>query len=449
MKRYPKYKDSGVEWIGEMPEHWGVDKLKWIAKVRLSNIDKKSKEEELAVELCNYVDVYYNDNITSNIKFMKATARQDQIDILSLEEGDILITKDSESPDDIAVPAYVPSSLPGVVCGYHLAHVRPYQKHADGNYLFRSFSAHGISNQFEISANGVTRFGIGKQAIDNSIFLTPPLEEQTAIAAHLDHKTTQIDNLISKKQKLIELLKDERTAIINQAVTKGLNPDAPMKDSGIEWLGEVPAHWEIKKLKYIAEINPSKSAYIEFRKSDELVTFLPMEKVSENGKIQTDIQKPIIELWNGFTCFEENDVIIAKITPCFENGKGALITNLGSNIGFGSTEFHVIRHRCLTKEYLYYITRTDRFMKFGEASMTGAAGQKRVPNEFIENYFICYPKDKNEQNKISSFINQKTTKIDQTTSKIEKQIDLLKEFRTAIISEVVTGKIDVRDEELK
>ena len=251
MKLYPKYKDSGIERIGKVPEHWRVEKLKWLAKVRLSNIDKKSKEEELAVELCNYVDVYYNDNLTSDIDFMKATARQDQIDIFSLKEGDILITKDSETPDDIAVPAFVPSSLHGVVCGYHLAHVRPYRKYADGNYLFRSFSAHGISDQFEISANGVTRFGIGKQAIDNSVFLSPPLEEQTTIAAYLDRKTTQIDNLISKKQKLIELLKEERAAIINQAVTKGLNPDVPMKNSGIEWLGEVPEKWEVKRLKYV------------------------------------------------------------------------------------------------------------------------------------------------------------------------------------------------------
>jgi len=191
-------KDSGIEWLGEVPEHWAVKKLKWLAKIRLSNIDKKSKEGESEVELCNYIDVYYNDNITSNIEFMKATARQDQIDILSLVEGDVLITKDSETPDDIAVPAFVPSSLHGVVCGYHLAHVRPYRKYADGNYLFWSFSAHGISDQFEISANGVTRFGIGKQAIDNSVFLTPPIEEQDSIATYLDRQTTKIDQTISK-----------------------------------------------------------------------------------------------------------------------------------------------------------------------------------------------------------------------------------------------------------
>ncbi len=283
MKPYPKYKDSGVKWIGDVPEEWGVEKLKWIAKVRLSNIDKKSKEGELAVELCNYVDVYYNDNITSDIEFMKATARQDQIDIFSLKEGDILITKDSETPDDIAVPAFVSSSLHGVVCGYHLAHVRPYRKYADGNYLFRSFSARGISDQFEISANGVTRFGIGKQAIDNSVFLTPPLEEQTAIAAYLDRKTVQIDNLISKKQKLIVLLKEERAATINQAVTKGLNPDVPMKDSGIEWIGEIPEKWEVKKGRYLFEIVSGYAPeQIDFS-DDGSETYLRVDDLNENG----------------------------------------------------------------------------------------------------------------------------------------------------------------------
>ncbi|MEA3414665.1 MAG: restriction endonuclease subunit S, partial [Thermodesulfobacteriota bacterium] len=212
-------KDSGIEWLGDVPEHWKVKRLKWLAKIRLSNVDKKSKEGELKVELCNYVDVYYNDNITSNTEFMKATARQDQIDVLSLKEGDVLITKDSESPDDIAVPAYVPSSLPGVVCGYHLAHIRSYQEHANGNYLFWSFSAHGISDQFEISSNGVTRFGIGKQAIDNSVFLTPPIEEQTTIAAYLNRKTTKIDQTISKIENQIDLLQEYRTALISEVVT--------------------------------------------------------------------------------------------------------------------------------------------------------------------------------------------------------------------------------------
>ena len=108
--------------------------------------------------------------------------------------------------------------------------------------------------------------------------------------------------MIADKKRLLELYEEEKTAIINQAVTKGINPDAPMKDSGIEWLGEIPEHWEVKRLKYVAKINPTKKA--KYKDSDDLVTFLPMEKVGENGTYDCNIKKPISDLWNGFTYFE-------------------------------------------------------------------------------------------------------------------------------------------------
>ena len=422
MKRYHTYKDSGVEWIGKVPEGWGVKKLKWLAKVRPSNIDKKSKEGELAVELCNYVDVYYNDNITSNIEFMKATARQDQLDIFSLKEGDILITKDSETPDDIAVPAFVSSSLHGVVCGYHLAHVRPYRKYADGNYLFRSFSARGISDQFEISANGVTRFGIGKQAIDNSVFLTPPLEEQTAIAAYLDRKTTQIDNLILKKQKLIELLKEEHAAIINQTVTKGLNPDAPMKDSGIEWLGEIPAHWEIKKLKYI----------IRVRSGDGITN----EEMNQDAKYEVYGGNGFIGYSDKFNV-KSDSIIIGRV--------GAKC----GNVRYLKGEKWISDNALILKSdqdytYLKYLLESLNLNHLANQN-----AQPLITSSMVKLVVVTLPNSLEEQMLIANFINAKTNAIDQTTFKIQKQIELLKEFRTALISEVVTGKIDVRDEELK
>jgi len=244
-KPYPAYKDSGVEWMGKVPEGWKVQKLKHIAKVNLSNVDKKTNEGEDTVKLCNYVDVYYNDYITPDLDFMGATASPDQIDKFALREGDVIITKDSESWGDIAVPAYVPADLKGVICGYHLAHVRPNYSDIDGEYLFWSLCAPRLNHQFRVEAHGITRFGIGKYGIDNSLFLVPPINAQKFIAQFLDDRTQKIDSLIEKKQKLIELLKEERAAIINRAVTKGLDPRAPMRDSGVEWLGEVPEHWEI------------------------------------------------------------------------------------------------------------------------------------------------------------------------------------------------------------
>ena len=427
MKPYPKYKDSGVEWIGEVPEHWGVEKLKWIAKVRLSNIDKKSKEEELAVELCNYVDVYYNDNITSDIDFMKATARQDQIDILSLVEGDVLITKDSEIPDDIAVPAFVPSSLHGVVCGYHLAHVRPYRKYADGNYLFWSFSAHGISDQFEISANGVTRFGIGKQAIDNSVFLTPPIEEQGAIAAYLDRQTTQIDNLISKKQKLIELLKEDRSATINQAVTKGLNSDAPMKDSGIEWLGGIPEHWGVKRLKYV-------------------IALFDHKRVPLSGEERGKMTNKIYDYYGASGIIDRVDDYIFDGEYILIGEDGANLLARNSPLAFKAIgKFWVNNHAHILKpKYGSLDYFTNLLESIDYTIWVSGSAQPKLTAENLANIEIVEPPLK-DQTMIVQFIEEKTLKIDNYISKIYQKIELLKEYRTALISKAVTGKIDVRD----
>lgn len=212
-------KDSDIEWLGEIPEHWEVKKLKWLANVTLSNIDKKTKDDEPKVELCNYTDVYYYEHISQSIDFMRASASRSQINRLSLQAGDVLITKDSETPDDIAVPAYVPETLPGVVCGYHLSHLRSYTKEMRGKYLFRSFQANGINDQFQFSAKGITRFGISKYIIENALFLQPPLHEQRAIADFLDHGTAIIDHNVMLTNKEINLLQEYRTALISAAVT--------------------------------------------------------------------------------------------------------------------------------------------------------------------------------------------------------------------------------------
>ena len=214
-----KMKDSGVEWLGDVPEGWKLRKLKHVAKINLSNVDKKTKEDEDSVKLCNYVDVYKNDYINSDINFMEATASPNQIDKFALREGDVLITKDSESWEDIAVPAYIPTDLEDVICGYHLAHIRPDHVVVNGEYIFRSFSAICLNYQFKVEANGITRFGIGKYPIDNSLFLVPPINEQKSIAAFLDRETGCIDTLTIKLSESISKLREYRTALISAAVT--------------------------------------------------------------------------------------------------------------------------------------------------------------------------------------------------------------------------------------
>jgi type I restriction enzyme S subunit len=159
MERYETYRDSEVEWIGEIPEGWEVKKLKYIADTRPSNIDKKSKDEEEEVLLCNYVDVYKNEFISSELAFMTATASREQKEKFLLQKGDVLATKDSETPDDIAIPALVVEDLDNVVCGYHLTHIKP--KKIIGSFLFRYFQTKYLRSYFKISANGVTRYGLG------------------------------------------------------------------------------------------------------------------------------------------------------------------------------------------------------------------------------------------------------------------------------------------------
>jgi type I restriction enzyme S subunit len=212
-------KDSGVEWLGKIPEGWEVQKLKHICNVKFSNVDKKSFGSERRVRLCNYVDVYNNDFITDEIEFMKATASRDEIAKFTLKKGDVIITKDSESWDDIAVPAYVFSSLEGVLCGYHLAHIRPDGRNIEGRYLLRAFVAQGINDQFRVSANGITRYGLSKHSIKSSLIPVPPNQEQIQIANYLDQKTTKIDGLIKKIKSQIEKLKEYRQTLISNVVT--------------------------------------------------------------------------------------------------------------------------------------------------------------------------------------------------------------------------------------
>ena len=244
-RRHPEYKDSGIEWLGKIPAHWEVKRLKTAASVELSNVDKKSEHGQVRVKLCNYVDVYYNDRITAELEFMNSTATPDQIRRFQIAAGDVLITKDSESWNDIAVPAVVEEDLKDVLCGYHLAHIKP-RPELHGRFLARQFSAIGLRDQFHITANGITRFGLTGNGVRTSLFPIPPIKEQHSIADFLDRETVQIDGLVARKERLIELLQEKRAALITRAVTRGLDPNVPMKDSGVEWLGEIPEHWDIR-----------------------------------------------------------------------------------------------------------------------------------------------------------------------------------------------------------
>jgi len=229
-----------------VPEGWVKRTLDEVSHTSFSNVDKKSHADELPVLLCNYMDVYANSQITSDLDFMAATAKQREIDKFSLEFDDVMITKDSETPEDIAVPAHVSAPLKGVICGYHLALIRTDKRQLDGEFLSHLLSLDAVQRRFYRLANGSTRFGLTAESINKAELIFPPLPEQKKIASIL----TSVDEVIENTQKQIDKLQDLKKATMNELLTKGIG-HTEFKDSE---LGRIPDVWESVPLGEIAKV---------------------------------------------------------------------------------------------------------------------------------------------------------------------------------------------------
>src|ERR1035437_3522709 len=251
LQPYPEYKESGLPWLGKMPAHWSANRLRHACEMLVSNVDKHTKDGELPVRLCNYVDVYKNERIRLQLRFMRASASKDEVEHFRLRNGDVLITKDSEEWNDIGVPALVEYEAPDLVCGYHLAILRPRSGFVSGGYLLRALQCHQIAAQFHVEAHGVTRYGLSHGAIRGVGIPVPPPEEQTTMVRFLDYANGRLDRAIRAKRKVIALLHEQKQAIIHRAVTRGLDPTVALKPSGIPWLGDIPRHWKVLRSKYL------------------------------------------------------------------------------------------------------------------------------------------------------------------------------------------------------
>jgi type I restriction enzyme S subunit len=208
------------------------------------------------------------------------------------------------------------------------------------------------------------------------------------------------------------------------------------KHSGVDWLGDIPETWSIIRLRYAARVNPAKSEVENLDVADD-VSFVPMESIGEDGTLTLDQSKPLESVYQGYTYFRDGDIMIAKITPCFENGKGALAKDLVNGVGFGTTELHVLRARdVVDRKFLFYLTRSVAFREPGEASMYGAGGQKRVPDEFVLNFKAAFPSAP-EQRAIAEFLDRETSKIERLIARKERLIELLEEKRAALITQAV------------
>ncbi len=442
-KPYSSYKDSGVEWLGHIPEHWEVKRLKNVALARNSNVDKKSYANEQNVQLCNYTDVYYNERITDSINFMKATAKREDIVRFALKSDDVIITKDSESPDDIGIPALVAESATGVICGYHLTLIRPLNV-IFGEYLFRTLCSSPSSTQFYLGASGVTRYGLGKGAIDGLRLSVPPHSEQQAIAAFLDRETARIDALIEKKLRQIELLKEKRQAIITQAVTKGLDPDVPMKDSGVEWLGMVPEHWKSYQVRHLVYMwgggTPSKSNLSYWDGNIPWVSPKDMK-----ADYISDAQDKITAI-----AVKESSTKLIPLDSILVVVRGMILIH-SVPVALTKTELTInqdmkalVPNKQISCEYLLMLLKglKDRILSIVDKS---AHGTCVLPTEDFMRLLVVIP-NLMEQNKIVQDVNCSINHMDSFIEKTNHSIDLLKERRSALITAAVTGQIDVRGE---
>ncbi|MBS0405081.1 MAG: restriction endonuclease subunit S [Proteobacteria bacterium] len=402
-------------------------------------MDKKSYETEAPVLLCNYTDVYYSDVIAMGMEFMSATASPQQIETFTLRAGDTIITKDSETADDIGISAFVPNDLPGVVCGYHLTMIRPGEG-VSGSFVKRLFDAKPTKAHLEVSANGLTRVGLGQYAIDNLTFAWPPREEQTAIATFLDRETAKIDALVAEQQELIALLQEKRQAVISHAVTKGLNPSVPMKDSGVEWLGEVPAHWAISLLKRaFSSVDYGISESLD---SDGNIAILRMGNIVDGHLDLSDLK--YVNAVDPALLLRAGDLLYNRTNSVDLVGKVGLVTaEVGEATSFAS---YLVRLRVRSgacAKYFAQLLNHPGFLGLVRSSAFVAIGQCNLnPNRYGE--FIVPIPPAAEQDAIANFLESRVYEFDRLVIEAKAAVNLLRERRTALISAAVTGQIDVR-----
>lgn len=430
---YPDYKDAGVSWVGSIPAHWPEKRAKYYFK----EVDERSQtgdEEMLSVSHITGVTPRSQKNVT----MFKAESNVGQ---KRCQPGDLVINTmwawmsalGVSNHDGIVSPAY------GVY--------RPRSSHAYDNYfLDHLLRIEGYRSEYICRSTGIrsSRLRLYPDKFLSMPVVCPPQEEQQTIARFLKAQDRLFRKFIRNKRRLIELLKEQKQNVINQAVTRGLDPNVKVKPSGVEWVGDIPEHWEATKLKRVVSFNPSKSETRANPADEEKVVFLPMENISVSGDIDCSEKRSLSEVWNGFTYFRRGDVVVAKITPCFENGKGAYLKGLESDFGFGTTELIVLRpSKAIDGAFLRFLTSTKQFLLLGEQYMTGAAGQQRIPSDFVKNYPIGLPPI-DEQRAILQHIREKSAEIDQAISRAQREIELMREYRTRLISDVVTGQVDVR-----
>ena len=444
MRRYPDYKDSGMEWIGEMPRHWKVLKAKHVGSSNPSkNNPKTTHLKDKIVVFLSMERVHTDGTIDQELRLPYSQLKNGYT---YFEEGDILIAKVTPCFENGKI-VHIKNLETSVGFGStEFIVIRPNTQKVFPPFLFYLLynePLRSIGKNFMTSAVGLKR--VPTEYVENFQVPIPTYQEQTQIANFLDRKTGQIDELIRVKERRIELLQEQRTALINQAVTKGLDPDVGMKPSSVEWIGEIPKHWEINRLKYVAKILPSnvdKHIY-----PDEIqVKLCNYTDVYYNDYITVD---SVLEKGScnerEFTKFvlRKGDVIITKDSETPDDiGVPTFVKDNLDNVVCG---YHLtmIRPLVCRGEFIFRFIQSDRTRRYFEVNSNGIT-RYGLGKASIENLLLPIPPD-SEQRQIADFLNQKTKQIDELIVAELRKIELLKEYRQSLISEAVTGKIDVRN----
>ena len=423
---------SLIAWADQLPDNWEVKPLRSVADYVVSNVDKVPDDDEIPIRLCNYTDVYNNEFITLTLDFMQATASEAEISRFGVAVDDVIITKDSESWDDIGVPALVRETASDLVCGYHLALFRSLKQKMDGAFLFRCLQANPVRVQLELAANGVTRFGIPKSEIGTMKLPVPPLTQQRAIADYLDRETARLDALVAAKERVLGLLAERRRALITRAVTRGLDPRAPLRNSGIPWLGELPAHWAVERARWLFRERDQRSETGE----EELLTVSHLTGVTPRS--EKDVYMFEAETKEGYKICRKDDLVINTLWAWM----GAM--GVSPIDGIASPAYNVYEPDSrLEPAYVDALVRSPVFAEEVKRYSKGVwSSRLRLYPEGLFEVYLPVPL-RREQQEIVSYIANENERLNALAAATERTIALLKERRAALIAAAVTGQINM------
>jgi len=430
-KPYPAYKDSGVEWLGEIPEHWGIKCLKRLVQFQGGGTPSKDN-----------LDYWQGDIPWVSPKDMKVSLILDTADKITADAVRESATKLIAAGAVLIVvrSGILVHSIPVALAGCNVALNQDMKAmipclDLDPAYLMHLISGLQRELLVEWKKDGATVESLDLESAQYSPTPLPPTYEQRVIATFLDRETARIDALVAKRQRLIELLQEQRTAIITRAVTKGLDPSVPMKDSGVEWLGEIPEHWEVKRAKHF---------YRQAKRQDHpeltvLSVYREYGVIEKSSRDDNSNRTP--ENLDVYQLVQPGDLVINKMK--------AWQGSLGVSRHTGITSPDYIVYRPLHNEnamYLHYLLRSKLMANVFLANSNGIRpSQWRLEPERFEDLPLIIPPIY-EQDKIVAFLERETLQATDLMERVASASDYLAELRTALISAAVTGKIDVREE---